>query len=43
MLQINQHYESEFKKRIVRLHLEEERTLKSLAAEYSISYASISN
>jgi transposase len=37
------HYENEFKKRIVRLHLEEGRTLKSLAAEYNISHGSISN
>ena len=36
-------YENEFKKRIVRLHLEEGRTLKSLAAEYNISHGSISN
>ena len=33
MLQMNQHYEPEFKK-IVRLHLEEGRSLKGLAAEY---------
>ena len=39
---MNQHYEPEFKK-IVRLHLEEGRSLKSLAAEYGISHASISN
>jgi len=39
----NKHYENEFKKRIVRLHLEEGRTLKSLAAEYNISHGSISN
>lgn len=43
MLQMNQHYEPEFKKKIVRLHLEEGRSLKSLAAEYGISHASISN
>ncbi|MDD2268875.1 MAG: transposase, partial [Eubacteriales bacterium] len=30
------HYEDEFKKRIVCLHLEEGRTLKSLAEEYNI-------
>lgn len=40
---MNQHYEIEFKKMIVRLHLEESRFLKSLAAEYGFSYASISN
>ena len=37
------HYESEFKKKIVRLHLEEGRTIKSLVEEYSISKASVSN
>ena len=42
MLQMNQHYEPEFKK-IVRLHLEEGRSLKGLAAEYGVSHASISN
>ena len=40
---MNQHYEPEFKKKIVRLHLEEGRSLKSLAAEYGVSHASISN
>ncbi len=43
MLQMNQHYEPEFKKKIVRLHLEEGRSLKGLAAEYGVSEASISN
>ena len=43
MLQTNQHYESEFKKKIVRLHLEDGRSLKGLAAEYGVSHASISN
>lgn len=43
MLQMSKHYETEFKKKIVRLHLEEERTLKGLAAEYGVSKASISN
>ena len=43
MLQMNQHYEPEFKKKIARLHLEEGRSLKSLAAEYGVSHASISN
>ena len=43
MLQMIKHYEPEIKKRIVRLHLEEGRSLKSLAAEYGVSHASISN
>ena len=43
MLQMSQHYEPEFKKKIVRLHLEEGRSLISLAAEYGVSHASISN
>ena len=42
MLQMNQHYEPEFKKKIVRLHLEEGRSLKGLAAAYDVSKASIS-
>ena len=42
MLQMNQNYEPEFKKKIVRLHLEEGRFLKGLAAEYGVSKASIS-
>ena len=40
---MSNHYESEFKKKIVRLHLEEGRTLNGLAAEYGIAKASISN
>lgn len=40
---MNPHYETEFKKKIVRLHLEEGRTLKGLAEEYKVSKASISN
>lgn len=40
---MSQHYELEFKKKIVRLHLEEGRTLKGLAEEYKVSKASISN
>lgn len=40
---MNPHYEPEFKKKIVRLHLEEGHTLKSLAEEYGVSKASISN
>ena len=43
MRQMNPHYEPEFKKKIVRLHLEEGRTLKGLAEEYGVSKASISN
>lgn len=42
MLQMK-HYETEFKKKIVRLYLEEGRSLKSLAVEYGVSHASISN
>ena len=39
---MNQNYEPEFKKKIVRLNLEEGRTLRGLAEEYGISKASIS-
>lgn len=42
MLQMSKQYEPEFKKKIVRLHLEEGRTLKGLATEYGVSKASIS-
>ena len=42
MLQMSKQYEPEFKKKIVRLHLEEGRTLRGLAAEYGVSKASIS-
>lgn len=42
MLQMSKYYEPEFKKKIVRLHLEDGRTLKGLAAEYGVSKASIS-
>ena len=42
MLQMNPQYETEFKKKIVRLHLEDGRTLKGLAEEYGVSKASIS-
>ena len=42
MLQMSQNYEPEFKKKIVRLHLEEGRSLKGLAEEYGVSKASIS-
>ena len=37
-----QNYPPEFKKKIVRLHLEEGRTYKSITAEYGVSKASIS-
>ena len=37
-----QSYEQEFRKKIVRLHLEEGRTYKSITAEYGVSKASIS-
>ena len=40
---MNRHYEPEFKKKIVHLHLEDGRSIKSLAAEYGVSEASISN
>ncbi len=40
---MTQHYEPEFKKKIVRLHLEEGRTIQSLQKEYGVSKASISN
>ena len=43
MLQMSQHYEPEFKKKIVRIHLEEGRSFKSLSAEYGVSHAGISN
>ena len=43
MSTMSQHYETEFKKKIVRLHLEEGRSLKSLASEYGVSHATISN
>ena len=32
-----QHYEPEFKQQIVRLHIEERRTYRSLMAEYGVS------
>ena len=35
-------YEEEFKKKIVRLHINEARTLKSLTSEYGVSKAAIS-
>ena len=36
------HYDEEFKKKIIRLHLEEGRSLKGLADEYGVSKAAIS-
>ena len=36
-------YNNEFKKEIVKLHLEEGRTIRSLSEEYEISKASVSN
>ena len=39
---MSQYYELEFKKKIVRLHLEEGRFLKGLAEEYGVSKESIS-
>lgn len=41
MLQMNPNYEPEFKKKIVRIHLEEGKTLRGLAEEYGVSKASI--
>lgn len=43
MLQLSKHYETKFKKKIVRLHLEDGRSRKSLVAEYEVSHGSISN
>ena len=40
---MSKYFEPEFKKKIVRLHLGDRRTIRSLAAEYSISKANISN
>jgi len=39
---MSQHYEEIFKKKIVRLHLEEGRTLKSITDEYGVSKSAIS-
>ena len=39
---MSQRYTPEFKKELVRLHVEENRTLKSLSTEYGVSKASIS-
>ena len=43
MFIIAQNYAPEFKKKIVRLRVEEGRTYKSITAEYGVSKASISN
>ena len=43
MLQMSKQYEPEFKKKIVRLHLEEGRTLKGLAAEYGAPHKVFEN
>ena len=40
---MSQSYTEEFKNKIIRLHLEEGRTYKSITAEYGVSKASISN
>ena len=37
-----QNYTPEFKKKIIRLHLEEGRTIKSITTEYGVSKASVS-
>ena len=39
---MSRYYEPEFKHKIVRLHLEEGRAMKSITAEYGVSKASIS-
>jgi len=36
-------FTEEIKKKVIRLHLQEGRTIKSLAAEYSVSSASVYN
>ena len=36
-------YDKEVRKRVVRMHLEEGRTIRSLSDEYEVSKASISN
>lgn len=40
---MKQHLSDEFKKEIVRLHLQDGRTLKSLSEEYNVSKSGISN
>ena len=39
---MQKNYDDEFKKKIIRLHLEEGRTIKSLSMEYSISKSAVS-
>ena len=39
---MSRYYEPEFKHKIVRLHLEEGRTIKSITNEYGVSKASVS-
>lgn len=39
---MQKNYEEEFKKKIIRLHIEEGRTIKSLAMEYNISKSAVS-
>ena len=39
---MSRYYEPEFKQKIVRLHLEEGRTVKSITSEYGVSKASVS-
>ena len=39
---MSRYYEEEFKRKIVRLHLEEGRTIKSLTNEYGVSKSSVS-
>ena len=39
---MSQNYTPEFKKKMVRLHIEEGRTYQSITAEYGVSKASIS-
>ena len=39
---MSQKYTPDFKKTIIRLHLEEGRTMKSITAEYGVSKATIS-
>ena len=36
-------YSEELKKKIVKLHIQDGRTIRSLSAEYGIGHASISN
>ncbi len=43
MSHMSQHYEPEFKKNIVKLHLEDGRSFQSLTEEYKVSKATITN